>query len=368
MAKTMFLAGSYTQPVPGGTGKTLTAGEQGISLYALEGNRLHLRCEAASPNASYLTLNRARTRLYATNELQTWQGQSGGSVSAFALDPDAETLRKLNTVGTRGMDPCHVALSADEGTLYCANYTSGSVSVFPVGADGALEALSLLSRHEGHGADPARQEGPHAHGCFLSPGGGWLYVTDLGTDTIVCYRQDTGTHTLRRAPERDIHLPDPGEGVRHLAFHPGGGWLYAVTEMGNHIYTFRYDEARGEATAVQKLSTVPPGTARGASYAAAVKFHPNGQLLFVSNRGHNSLTACRADPETGLLRLLSIQPTGGDFPRDFALSPDGGMLAVAHQFSHDLRLFSLNQQSGEMTFVSQLDVQSPVCVRFFSVP
>ncbi len=361
MARTMALAGTYTQPILFGTGEVLDAKGKGIYLYELREGKLRLCSIAEAVNASFLITDRAGKRLYTTNELKEWQGQPGGAVSAYALDLDREELTYLNTVGTRGQDPCHLALSPEEDTLYCANFMSGSTAAFPVRRDGSLEKDSFFAQHQGSGPDPRRQRGPHAHGAFLSPDGRWLYVPDLGTDTLVCYaREGNG---LRPCPGRDIRMPCPGGGARHMAFHPDGKHLYVNTEMGSCVYVFDYDGESGRADLKQEVSTIPEGTDRASTSTAAIRIHPNGKLLFVSNRGHDSIAVWRIDPETGLLSARSIQPTGGHIPREFAISPEGDVLIAAHQSSNDLQVFSLDPEDGRMTFLSRTEIPNPICVQ-----
>lgn len=362
MERNMVLVGTYTQPILFGTGEMLNARGKGIYLYRLQQGRLELVSENAATNASYLILDGEGRHVYTTNELKEWEGQFGGAVSAYAVDAESGRLRYQNTVGTHGQDPCHLALSPDGGTLYCANFMSGSTTAFPVREEGLGTDTSFI-QHEGSGPDPKRQRGPHAHGVFLSPGGRWLYVPDLGSDTLICYAQNLADHTIQPAPERNIVMPDKGEGARHMAFHPNGKWLYVNTEMGSSVYAFAYDEKTGAARMLQKLSTIPEGTDRRTTSTAAIRIHPNGKLLFVSNRGHDSIATYRIDPQTGLLTLLAIQPTGGSIPREFAISPDGSIMIVTHQSSDDLRVFALNPETGEMTFLSRTEVPNPICVQ-----
>ncbi len=361
MTRTMVLAGTYTRPILFGTGEVLDAKGKGIYLYELLGGELHLRSIMEAVNPSFLITDRAGKRLYTTNELKEWQGRRGGAVSAYAMDLERGQLTHLNTVASIGTDPCHLALSPGEDTLYCANYMSGSTAAFPIRQDGSLENASFFAQHEGSGPDPVRQRSPHAHGTFLSPDGKWLYVPDLGKDTLLCYAIEK--QTLRPCPERDIRMPDPGGGARHMAFHPDGRHLYVDTEMGNRVVVFDYDGESGRAEPKQSLSTLPEGADNASSAAAALRIHPGGRLLFISNRGHDSIASWRIDPETGLLSRRSVFFTGGHIPREFAVSPSGDVLIAAHQSGNDLGVFSLDPESGRMSLLSRTEIPCPVCVQ-----
>jgi 6-phosphogluconolactonase len=73
-----------------------------------------------------------------------------------------------------------------------------------------------------------------------------------------------------------------------------------------------------------------------------IHLHPNGQLLYVANRGAaNSISVLRitdgAEPV-----LISETPTYGLWPRDFAVSPDGHVLVIANQHSNELSVVRLD--------------------------
>ena len=77
-----------------------------------------------------------------------------------------------------------------------ANYNSGSVAVFPVLPDGKLGEPSAVVQHTGHGPDPKRQEGPHAHEIEVSPDNRFAIASDLGLDQLLVYRFDPSKGTL----------------------------------------------------------------------------------------------------------------------------------------------------------------------------
>ena len=69
----------------------------------------------------------------------------------------------------------------------------------------------------------------------------------------------------------------------------------------------------------------------GESLAADVRVHPNGRLVFVTNRGHDSI-AVFGVPEAGhRLEALGHVDSGGRTPRHTALHPSGRALLVANQ-------------------------------------
>src|SRR5690606_29488734 len=121
----------------------------------------------------------------------------------------------------------------------------------------------------------------------------------------------------------------PGQGPRHAAFHPAGGVVYVLNELGSTVTSFRFDGATGALERVQNVSTLPDGW-RGNNTAAHIQVHPGGRILFASNRGHDSIATFEIDDE-GSMRRLAVTRSGGRTPRGFTLDPTGAFLLVAHQ-------------------------------------
>jgi 6-phosphogluconolactonase len=79
-------------------------------------------------------------------------------------------------------------------------------------------------------------------------------------------------------------------------------------------------------TEVQSISTRPPGFA-GDSHTAHLGMSADGRCLYVSNRGHDSLTAFGVGPD-GLVTPCQWIPSGGRWPWFFALTDDGRMIVA----------------------------------------
>src|SRR3984893_10796660 len=78
---------------------------------------------------SFIVLDSTRRFLYSGNE------SGAGSASAFSINPQTGALRFLNSVGAGGQ-PAHVAVHPAGKHLLTANYTGGTVAVFPIQSDG----------------------------------------------------------------------------------------------------------------------------------------------------------------------------------------------------------------------------------------
>ena len=162
-AETLVYVGTYTEAIRFGSGKILQGKGEGIYVYRLDetsGALEPVRVVAGVVNPSYLAFDSAQRFLYAVNELKSYEGKPGGSVSAFGVEPKTGGLTFLNTQPTHGTDPCHVLVSKKGTHVFVANFMSGSVCVLPVREDGSLGAGLRLPPASGVGNRPRAPGGP----------------------------------------------------------------------------------------------------------------------------------------------------------------------------------------------------------------
>ena len=91
---------------------------------------------------------------------------------------------------SHGTDPCHLMVDRSGRNVLVANFASGSVCVLPIAADGSLEEASCVIQHKGSSVDPKRQVGPHAHAIEIDAANRYVFVPDLGCDSVMIYELD----------------------------------------------------------------------------------------------------------------------------------------------------------------------------------
>ena len=65
------------------------------------------------------------------------------ALNAFSFDKETGKLSLLNRQPTMGADPCYVATNGKE--VLTANYSGGSMSIFPLKKNGSLEPMENIS-------------------------------------------------------------------------------------------------------------------------------------------------------------------------------------------------------------------------------
>jgi len=318
-----------------------------------------LAAPAVSP--SFLAIHPSGKTLYAVNESRRFNGRgNSGSVSAFTINHATGALTLLNIVPSQGADPCHLTTDRTGKWLFVANYSGGSIAVFPIQEDGSLaEASQLVQRTGSTKVDPVRQEAPHAHSVDISPDNKTLYVSDLGNDQLVTYNFDATTGKLTQRAETTLK---PGSGPRHIAFSRDRRYIYVFAELTSTITTL--------TAAMEELQTITtlPKDYTGPKSGAEIAIDPTGRFLYASNRGHNSIAIFTLDAEQGRLTPAGFVSTNGKTPRAFAIDPAGNYLIAANQDSQSLVTFKINPDTGMLTQSgSPLEVFEPVSVVFVSI-
>jgi 6-phosphogluconolactonase len=317
-------------------------------------------------NPSFLAIHPNHRFLYAVNENNTFEGQPGGSVSAFSIDAATGQLKALNQVSTGGPGPCHVSLDKTGKWLFVANYGGGSVAAFPVHDDGSLGKSSTFVQHTGSSVDPQRQRRPYGHSANPSPDGRFVLVADLGLDQVLTYPIDKVKGMAATA--NPIAKIAPGSGPRHMAFHPKGKYAYLASEMAATVTAFSYDSSKGGLKELQTISMLPKDFT-GTKGAAEIAVDPSGKFLYASNRGSaDSIAVFSIDAAKGTLTSVEYVSTGGKNPRNFAIDPTGAYLFAANQDSASVVVFRIDRKTGKLTPTGdKLDVPFPVCVTFLRV-
>ncbi len=318
-------------------------------------------------NPSFVAIHPTGKLLYAVSEISDFQGKSVGGVSAFKIDAASGRLKLLNQQSSVGAGPCHLVVDAAGENVLVANYGGGSVAVLPIEAKtGNLAVASSSIQHQGSSVDKQRQEGPHAHSINLDPANKFAFAADLGLDKVLIYHFDgaKGKLTANLPPAGELA---PGSGPRHLAFHPSGKYVFVNNEMTSTVTSFAYNPTGGSLTEIHTLSTLPQPTPGNSTAETVV--HPSGKFVYVSNRGHDSLAIFQCDPATGRLTAIGHQSTGGKTPRNFNIDPIGRYLLAANQSTNNVVVFRVDPSSGKLTPTGDsIEVGSPVCVRFLSIP
>lgn len=296
----------------------------GIAVYDFCDGRLLAKQQIPLDRPMFLCYD--DNRVYCVLRAPFADGTSG--VLSFSVAEDGTLSQPSDLVSTNGVVGCHLCVK--DGAVFTANYLSGSINKLGV----------KTVTHTGKGVHPTRQDAPHTHFTRISPDGNYLFVCDLGLDTVFVYDRDLSLISTAKVPA--------GHGVRHLEYAADGKIVYSVNELASTLSVFEY--ADGKLTYVTTVNALPPAFS-GANTAAAIKRDQN--TLYVSHRGYDGI--CVLDIQDVIPRWITSFPSGGKSPRDFEIvgntvivTNEGGNIAVLDK--------------NDFTLLQEIPKHSPLCV------
>jgi 6-phosphogluconolactonase len=344
-----------------GTGGAPSRGIYYCQLDPETGKLSEAKLAAEIEKPGFLAMHPKGTHLYTVASLD-----GVGSVVAYRIDRSGSvpTLDFVNAVPGGDGRGTHISVDATGKMLLTAQYGGGSTAAYRLNEDGSIDKETCLIKHQGgSGVVDRRQDSPHAHWAGFGPNQKFAFVPDLGLDQVVIYKVDLEDATIQ--PHGFAATP-PGSGPRHFKFHPNGKCGYVFNELAMTISVFDYDAEAGKLSIKQTVSTLDDTALKQEKFlsGAEIRIHPNGNFLYASNRGHDSITVFRIEAD-GQLTAIQNEAIRGAFPRNFNLDPSGSWLLVGGQTSHTLSCFQVDAASGRLTYQQEIiSTPSPICVVF----
>lgn len=361
----ILFAGTYTRDEGwiNGTGK-------GIYTYKLDTSDGSLTPFGVTPlgiNPMYVqgttkSFSQGERVIYAINavsdESTVNPGTQTGFVSALTLNSDG-TLELLNTLETHGGSPTHISLSPEEDFVVISNY-GGSLTMFPLNDDGSL-ANETFHQEFPNGSHVVmdQQATGHIHSTTWLPNSNHVVAANLGSDELLQYNLNSAGQTLQSL--KTVKRP-AGSGPRHMAIHHNKKFAYVVDEISNTVGVYKINQKKAllDSTALQEITTLPANFTN-TSTSADIHLSCNGQFLYTSNRGHDSIAIFKVDQKSGKLKSLGWESTRGKVPRGFTIY--GDWLIVANQNSNDMYVFKVNPKTGLLSYTgNSYDIGTAVCL------
>ncbi len=270
------------------------------------------------------------------------QKDKQGGIACF------ENERLVNEVMVDGSPPCFVDYVKEKQLVMSANYHQGNIITYAYTQKKGIRQIQKIE----FGASS------HAHFIKYFKQLDEVLVCDLGLDRIVAYKIDP---YLMLHPKY-IFSTKVGQGPRHLVVHPTQSIVYVFAELSSELLVLIHD-GYGLRQA-QCLSTLPDNQ-QDVKSGSAIRIDQKGKFIYVSNRGHDSITVFKLDASGKRAELIQNIKSEGIYPRDFNLSPDGKYLVVVHKDSDNTSVFSIDHQTGKLVLLNKdFMVPEAVCIAF----
>lgn len=302
--------------------------------------------------STYLTRN--ENYLYAI----TKENENCG-VASFKITQDGGLELINKCLASKNGTGCYIQISSDNNYLFEAVYGAGIARIYKVNKNtGEIEKLIEELEHEYPTGPHERQESSHVHFLNETPDKKYVVAADLGSDRIVTY-----TYGDEGLKEYAVSQFKEADGTRHITFSKDGKYAYVVHELSNYVSVTEYHD--GEFKEIERHLTIPQDF-KGESKLAAVRLSHDQKHLYVSNRGHDSIAIYEVENNGKSLKLVDIQPTEDEFPRDFNITPDDKYIVCAHQEGESkVTVFKRDSITGKLEMIDdQENAPEGVCVLF----
>lgn len=349
----LLLVGSYN-----------TAQNEAIGVFSFDqetGEYEFLQGVKGIDNPSFLCTNAVGDRVYAVTESDD---PEQAALHALSLDQATGALTLLYSQTNHAGAPCNITMSPAEDYVVCANYTGGSMTIFPIAEDGKIEEPSIVE-YDGSGPHP-NQTQSHVHAINFTPDGRYLLANDLGMDCIHVYpvkaKSESDTFPLIDV-ERGYDLKvDAGAGPRHLCWSPDDRFAYVISELSGQIFTLTYD-----GVSLKVVNTIVADTLNGGG-SADIHMTSDGAWLYASHRlKGDGISIFRVNPDDGSLKREGYQPTG-IHPRNFLITPNDRYLLVACRDSNVISIYERDKATGQLKDTGRkISFQNPVFVNTLSL-
>jgi 6-phosphogluconolactonase len=239
----------------------------------------------------------------------------GSLIHCYSVNQGTGGLTSLGDPLSLDVEPAYLSIDNTGRFLLMAYYSAGIVTVHSRNEDGTIDG-NTVQRIETE---------KYAHYIKTDATNRYAFVPHVESANSIyqfLFDETTGRLTPNKTPKV---AGGPGQGPRHLGFHPTLDMVYADNEQECSVTVYRFDKTEGTLQPVQSVSTLPEEEFEGAKSNAQLHMHPDGRSVYASNRGPDSIAMFRIDPATGLIESLGQQSVPG-IPRPFGIDPDGDFL------------------------------------------
>jgi 6-phosphogluconolactonase len=263
----------------------------------------------------------------------------------------------------------HITGDATHRHLLVAYNDPSGISVHTINADGTIGAELPQP--------PSLDVGIYAHQVRVLPSNNAVVLVTRGNEPTSTTREDPGAVKVFRYDDgklTNVASIAPANGIgfrsRHLDFHPTRPWAYLTLEAQNRLEMYAVTNGTLSTQPVFNKATLADGTGvKAGQTASTVHVHPNGQFVYVANRGAaaggtNDIAVFRINQQTGEPSLIQNIDTHGFTPRTFSIDPSGRMLVVGNQTTQsiagntvpaNLAVFRI-RADGRLDFVQRYDL------------
>ncbi|KAJ7903875.1 3-carboxy-cis cis-mucoante lactonizing enzyme [Mycena leptocephala] len=311
----------------------------------------------------WLSVNRKANVVYGSG----WSPPTNGrrTFSSYKIEPDF-SVSLINTVTSCGTKPIandFIAEAGEHGVFYGLDFVTPCGEVWTVDKQGAIAAKIQALEFA---------NGSTLHGFATTPDLKYMYLTNLGLNTIYSYALHLANGTVTALG--NFSPSELGAGPRHAAISSDGGYLYLIDEEGLRVDQFTINPAAGALDYTNvSLAVTPFGlTPANASlyWGDEIVISSDGRTLYASTRSRDAnfpgyISAWTLNPDGSLADTLFTLPTpeAGGTSNILSVSPwadkSKDMLVLTDQDTDFVALYEL--QGRSLVLLDRVNITGTNC-------
>lgn len=280
-----------------------------------------------------LSITPDATRLYAASD-------SANAISMYSLDALTGAPTALAPATVPGLAPVAHLEVEPRGTQVYAALTDGRLLVYDIEPNGQLKFAEVGVHLRGNALSDFDFVRGHVPYRLVTEN---VYATSVANDAVYEYSFDTNTGELVDLPATPFGTG--GVDPRTVSVHP----------YSEHVIVAHGNSTGSPALSIHALDAhgmMEPGTGIGAERNnAGLAFDPSGRRAYLASNGTTGPSVVRYNfnANTGALDPVGATTVSG-FLWPPAVHPTGRMLAVPDTAGDELEIFSIDPQSGALTY------------------
>lgn len=278
--------------------------------------------------------------------------ESDGGIFQYAKMVDC--LGLMAHVAYRGNTYDDILMESQGRYAYGVDYYHGMIVKMTIVHEKLKTITPMITLHS-KSVDPIKQRQAHPS-SITQANDGYVIVTDLGGDEILVYTiNDDGD--LIKDEQRSFKL-EGGSGPRKLIFNKANTLAFLLNEISSTVEIYDYKD--GYFTLKQRLETYSKTAYDGNNIPTDLLLNDQEDLLFVTNKGDNTIVAFSLEgEEASLADCLLVD----DYPSAMALFEDH-YLVVAMRNAGVVESFEIRHERSGILFEthSRVTLISPVCL------
>ncbi len=358
--------------------------------------------DASSQRAITLTVQRARQFVYVSN-VDT--GSPSDTLSLFSINPANGQLEVLPTSSVAvGDDPYDLLVSPLGNYLYVANAGDDTISQFTINTmTGALTAMTpatvstgntpygfIINSDESSFYIPMGGEtspgliynfdmsatgvlspmtpattntGNNPWFMAITPDDRFVYTTifngfgDANPDTIEMHSRNAVTGQL--SPLTPVSVAT-GDKPWHINVHPNGQFLYNTNYGSNTVTAYAINSVSGQ------LTQLPGSPYSVSANPIGLSIDPLGRFLYVASNGGGTVSMFAIDG-AGALSAIGGGTVASAAAYGLEVDNTGNYLYVANTSADTVSMFSINQTTGDLTPLTPATISTGSGPRFVRI-